>query len=113
MAGYPMVNIINKKDEINKHLRGVPYALCVNWDDFLAWKDKQGKAHFVLQTDPDPSWSDTTVWYDTTVWVIDFDAIDAGRLDLKLQEIVKFEDGWLQRLLGLANEWMLDALPGE
>lgn len=36
-----------------------------------------------------------------------------GRLDLKLQEIVKFEDGWLLRLLGLANEWVLDALPGE
>lgn len=45
--------------------------------------------------------------------MIDFDDIDAGRLDLKLQEIVKFEDGWLQRLLGLANEWMLDALSGE
>lgn len=108
MAGYPIVNIINMTDEINKHLRGVPYALCLNWDDFLAWKDKQGKAHFVLQTDPDPSG-----WYDTTVWVIDFDNIDAGRLDLKLQEIVKFEDGWLLRLLGLANEWVLDALPGE
>lgn len=108
MAGYPIVNIINMTDEINKHLRGVPYALCLNWDDFLTWKDKQGKAHFVLQTDPDPNG-----WYDTTVWVIDFDAIDAGRLDLKLQEIVKFEDGWLLRLLGLANEWVLDALPGE
>lgn len=104
----PIVNIINMTDEINKHLRGVPYALCLNWDDFLAWKDKQGKVHFVLQTDPDPSG-----WYDTTVWVIDFDNIDAGRLDLKLQEIVKFEDGWLLCLLGLANEWVLDALPGE
>lgn len=108
MADYSLVHVIKKTDEINKHLRGVPYALCVNWDDFLAWKDKQGKAHFVLQTDPDPSG-----WYDTTVWVIDFDDIDAWRLDLKLQEIVKFEDGWLLRLLGLANEWVLDALPGE
>lgn len=108
MTDYSLVHVIKKTDEINKHLRGVPYALCVNWDDFLAWKDKQGKAHFVLQTDPDPSG-----WYDTTVWVIDFDDIDAGRLDLKLQEIVKFEDGWLLRLLGLANEWVLDALPGE
>lgn len=108
MADYSLVHVIKKKDEINKHLRGVPYALCLNWDDFLTWKDKQGKAHFVLQTDPDPSG-----WYDTTVWVIDFDDIDAWRLDLKLQEIVKFEDGWLLRLLGLANEWVLDALPGE
>lgn len=108
MTDYSLVHVIKKTDEINKHLRGVPYALCVNWDDFLAWKDKQGKAHFVLQTDPDPSG-----WYDTTVWVIDFDDIDARRLDLKLQEIVKFEDGWLLRLLGLANEWVLDALPGE
>lgn len=108
MADYSLVHVIKKTDEINKHLRGVPYALCLNWDDFLAWKDKQGKAHFVLQTDPDPSG-----WYDTTVWVIDFDDIDAWRLDLKLQEIVKFEDGWLLRLLGLANEWVLDALPGE
>lgn len=107
MADYSLVHVIKKTDEINKHLRGVPYELCLNWDDFLAWKDKQGKAHFVLQTDPDPSWSDTTVW------VIDFDDIDAWRLDLKLQEIVKFEDGWLLRLLGLANEWVLDALPGE
>lgn len=107
MTDYSLVHVIKKKDEINKHLRGVPYELCLNWDDFLAWKDKQGKAHFVLQTDPDPSWSDTTVW------VIDFDDIDAWRLDLKLQEIVKFEDGWLLRLLGLANEWVLDALPGE
>lgn len=108
MADYSLVHVIKKTDEINKHLRGVPYALCLNWDDFLTWKDKQGKAHFVLQTDPDPSG-----WYDTTVWVIDFDDIDAWRLDLKLQEIVKFEDGWLLRLLGLANEWVLDALPGE
>lgn len=108
MADYPLLNIIKKTDEINKHLRGVPYALCLNWADFLTWKDKQGKVHFVLQTDPDPNG-----WYDTTVWVIDFDYIDARRLDLKLQEIVKFEDGWLLRLLGLANEWVLDALPGE
>lgn len=108
MTDYSLVHVIKKTDEINKHLRGVPYALCLNWDDFLTWKDKQGKAHFVLQTDPDPSG-----WYDTTVWVIDFDDIDAWRLDLKLQEIVKFEDGWLLRLLGLANEWVLDALPGE
>lgn len=107
MAVYPMSNITFKIDEINKHLRGMPYALCVNWDDYFEWKGKRGKAHFVLLTDPALNWSDTTVW------VIDFDDIDAGRLDLKLQEIVKFEDGWLQRLLGLANEWMLDALSGE
>lgn len=108
MTDYSLIHVIKKKDEINKHLRGVPYELCLNCGDFLTWKDKPGKVHLVLQTDPDPY-----DWYNTTVWVIDFDDIDAWRLDLKLQEIVKFEDGWLLRLLGLANELALDALPGE
>ena len=107
MVGYPMSNITFKMDDIIKHLRGVPYTLDVKWEDFYAWNGKRGKAHFELLTGP------ALNWFDTTVWVIDFDDIDAGRLDLKLQEIVKFEDGWFQRLLGLANEWALDALPGE
>ena len=107
MAGYPMGNIASKMDDIVKRLRGMPYTLDAKWDDLYARNDKQGKVHFELLTGPAPN------WFDTTVWVIDFDDIDAGRLDLKLKEIVKFDDGWLQRLLGLANEWALDALPGE
>jgi len=107
MAGYPMGNIASKMDDIVKRLRGMPYTLDAKWDDLYARNGKQGKVHFELLTGPAPN------WFDTTVWVIDFDDIDAGRLDLKLKEIVKFDDGWLQRLLGLANEWALDALPGE
>lgn len=109
MTGYPMGNIAAKLDEINKRLKGVPYTLDAKWDDYYYTRycGKNGKAHFMLLTGP------ALNWFNTTVWVIDFDDIDAGRLDLKLQEIVKFEDGWLQRLLGLANEWALDALPGE
>lgn len=107
MAGYLMQSLTFKIDDINKHLIGVPYTLDVKWDDFYSWYGKRGKAHFRLLTGP------ALNWFDSVAWVIDFDDIDAGRLDLKLQEIVKFEDGWLQRLLGLANEWALDTLPGK
>lgn len=110
MAGYPMSNIAQKLDEINKRLKLVDsvYKLDVDWTGlYSTWYGKKQKAVLILFTGP------TKNWIDTRVYEIEFDDINAGRLDLRLQEIVKFGDGWLQRLLGLANELAIDALPGK
>ena len=109
MAGYPMSNIAQKLDEINKRLKHVDsvYKLDVDWTGFYSSWYKNQKAVLILFTGP------TKNWIDTRVYEIEFDDINAGRLDLRLQEIVKFGDGWLQRLLGLANELAIDALPGK
>lgn len=104
MASYPMSNITSKMDEINKHLYGTCYMMDAVWDDFYAWNGKKGKAHIELLTGPAPG------WYDSKVWVIDIDDITAGRLDLKLQEIVKFGDNWKQRLIGLDTEYAIENL---
>lgn len=104
MASYPMSNITSKMDEINKHLRGTCYMMDAVWDDFYAWNGKKGKAHIELLTGPAPG------WYDAIVWVIDINDITAGRLDLKLQEIVKFGDNWKQRLIGLDTEYAIENL---
>ena len=110
MAGYPMMNIAEKLDEINKRLRlsGVVYNLDVDWTGYYrpSW-DQEQKAVLILYTGPAKD------WFDTRVYQIPFDDINAGRIDLRLQEIVKFGDGWLQRLLGLENELAIDALPGK
>lgn len=74
------------------------------WGDFYAWHGKKGKAHIKLLTGP------AVNWFDTTVWTIDIDDITAGRLDLKLQEIVKFGDNWKQRLIGLDTEYAIENL---
>ena len=104
MFGYPMSNITMKMDEINKHLYSTRYMMNAIWDDYYAWNGKKGKAHIELLTGP------AVGWYDTTVWVIDIDDFTAGRLDLKLQEIVKFGDNWKQRLIGLDTEYAIENL---
>jgi hypothetical protein len=104
MAGYPMSNITSKMDEINKHLHGTCYTMDAVWDDFYAWNGKKGKAHIRLLTGP------AVGWFDTVMWTIDIDDITAGRLDLKLQEIVKFGDNWKQRLIGLDTEYAIENL---
>lgn len=110
MASYPMMNIAEKLDEINKRLQHVDavYKLDVDWTGYYrpSW-DQDQKAVLILFTGPAKN------WIDTRVYQIPFDDINAGRLDLRLQEIVKFGDGWLQRLLGLENELAIDALPGK
>lgn len=110
MAGYPMSHIAEKLDEINKRLllSGAVYNLDVDWTGYYrpSW-DQEQKAMLILYTGP------TRNWFDTRVYQIPFDDINAGRIDLRLQEIVKFNDGWLQRLLGLENELAIDALPGK
>ena len=105
MAGYPMSNITMKMDEINKHLYGTCYTMDAVWGDFYGINHgKLGKVHIRLLTGPAPG------WFDTPVWTIDIDDITAGRLDLKLQEIVKFGDNWKQRLVGLDTEYAIDNL---
>ena len=108
MAGYPMSHIAEKLDEINKRLQltGAVYNLDVDWTGYYrpSW-DQEQKAVLILYTGPAKD------WFDTRVYQIPFDDINAGRIDLRLQEIVKFGDGWLQRLLGLENELAIDALP--
>ena len=110
MAGYPMSHIAEKLDEINKRLRlsGAVYNLDVDWTGYYrpSW-DQEQKAVLILYTGPAKD------WFDTQVYQIPFDDINAGRIDLRLQEIVKFGDNWLQRLLGLENELAIDALPGK
>ena len=110
MAGYPMPHIAEKLDEINKRLQlsGAVYNLDVDWTGYYrpSW-DQEQKAVLILYTGPAKD------WFDTRVYQIPFDDINAGRIDLRLQEIVKFNDGWLQRLLGLENELAIDALPGK
>lgn len=110
MAGYPMSHIAQKLDAINKRLQlsGVVYNLDVDWTGYYrpSW-DQEQKAVLILYTGPAKD------WFDTRVYQIPFNDINAGRIDLRLQEIVKFSDGWLQRLLGLENELAIDALPGE
>lgn len=98
-----MSNITTKMEEINKRLRGTYYMMDVDWSDFYVWS-KPGKAHIKLLTGP------AVGWFDTTVWTIDIDDITAGRLDLKLQEIVKFGDNWKQRLIGLETEYAIENL---
>lgn len=108
MAGYPMMNIAEKLDEINKRLQlsGAVYNLDVDWSNYYRpCVGKESKAVLILYTGPAKD------WFDTRVYEILFDDINAGRIDLRLQEIVKFGDGWLQRLLGLENELAIDALP--
>lgn len=110
MAGYPMMNIAEKLDEINKRLQlsGAVYNLGVDWTGYYrpSW-DQEQKAVLILYTGPAKN------WFDTRVYEIPFDDINAGRIDLRLQEIVKFGDGWLQRLLGLENEMALEVLNGD
>ena len=110
MAGYPMMNIAEKLDEINKRLQlsGAVYNLDVDWTGYYqgSYGVKQ-KAVLILYTGPAKN------WFDTRVYEILFDDINAGQIDLRLQEIVKFGDNWLQRLLGLENELAIDALPGK
>lgn len=98
-----MSNITTKMEEINKRLRGTYYMMDADWSDFYVWS-KPGKAHIKLLTGP------AVGWFDTTVWNIDIDDITAGRLDLKLQEIVKFGDNWKQRLIGLETEYAIENL---
>ena len=110
MRTYPMSHIAEKLDEINKRLQlaGAVYNVDVDWTGYYrpSW-DQEQKAVLILYTGPAKN------WFDTRVYEIPFDDINAGQLDLRLQEIVKFGDGWLQRLLGLENELAIDALPGK
>lgn len=105
-----MSHIAEKLDEINKRLQltGVVYNLDVDWTGYYrpSW-DQEQKAVLILYTGPAKD------WFDTRVYQIPFDDTNAGRIDLRLQEIVKFGNGWLQRLLGLENELAIDALPGK
>lgn len=105
-----MSHIAEKLDEINKRLQltGVVYNLDVDWTGYYrpSW-DQEQKAVLILYTGPAKD------WFDTRVYQIPFDDTNAGRIDLRLQEIVKFGDGWLQRLLGLENELAIDALSGK
>ena len=105
MAGYPMSNITMKMDEINKHLHDTCYMMDAVWGDFYGINHgKLGKVHIRLLTGPAPG------WFDSVAWTIDIDDITAGRLDLKLQEILEFGDNWKQRLIGLDTEYAIENL---
>ena len=109
MAGYPMSHIAEKVDEINKRLQlsDAVYNVDVDWTGYYrpSW-DQEHKAVLILYS---PGRRRTV---DTSVYQIPFDDINAGQIDLCLQEIVKFGDNWLQRLLGLETELAIGDLPG-
>lgn len=83
MAGYPMSHIAEKLDEINKRLQlsGVVYNLDVDWTGYYrpSW-DQDQKAVLILYTGPAKD------RFDTRVYQIPFNDINAGRIDLRLQE---------------------------
>ena len=109
MSDYPIGKIAEKADDINKKLRGSRYMLDMEFEDYYkfgVYWNSHGKIRMRLLTGPSPG------FFVDEAWVIYFGDLKAGAVDMILQEIVKYDDGWMQRLLNLETELAIGDLPG-
>ena len=104
MAGqYPLDGIAEKLNRIQKRLYGMPYHLSMDSIDYYY---KGGSAKIILYE----SLEGFTDWFNTARWTIQITTLTAGKFELIVQEIVKFNDGWLKRLVGLDTEIAIENL---
>lgn len=103
MAGkYPLDGIAEKLNQIQKRLYGMPYHLSMDSLDY--WYGGSAKITLYECTQRVKS------WFNTEKWVIPITTLTAGRFELLLQDLVKFNDGWINRLIGLDTELAIENL---